>query len=185
MAYEDFRVEVLAPVGANRLDEVGEMITAPAEFLDLFAIVVPRDAAIEAHRAAFAINDHADALAAEVRRFFRVFGFREIVDLVENRSRRKIVVDDLSIGDVAGVVENESATDTHHPSGQPRLAQTPAGHVHLVNALVARFTVAGIPVETAIILQPVAVDRQFFSRTAPKIVVERLRDRQRRLSLAT
>jgi len=105
------------------------------------------------------------------------------VQLVEDRDF-VVVEDDLGVGHFAGVVDKEPPADRHRPPRQGRVAEDPAGDVHLVDPLVARLAVAHVPGEAAIVLDAVAVDRVFPRRAAPEIVIQRLGDRQRLAPLA-
>jgi hypothetical protein len=76
----------------------------------------------------------------------------EVVNLIKQGGCGKIVVNYLRVRNIARIVENKSATNTHDPPGKPLFSKAPTGHVHLVDTLVARLPVPGVPVEAAVIL---------------------------------
>jgi hypothetical protein len=152
VAFEHIRVKILSTTAADRFNEIDKMISAPAKPLHFPALPVPGDTTIKAHRPAFTINYHTHTFTPKSRHFFRIPGLAEIVYFIKNRSRGKIIVDDLRVRDVAGVIEQKPAAYAHNSTGKLVLAQTPPRYIHFVDALVARFPVAGIPVEATVVL---------------------------------
>src|SRR5437879_3385176 len=61
---------------------------------------------------------------------------------------------DLRVGGFAVVDVPEAAADTEDGPGQAVLAQPPAGHVHLVDALVAQVAIAVVPDPMPVVVQP-------------------------------
>ena len=61
VAFEHVGVQVFAVAVAHGRDEVVEVVAAAGEVLDLLAVLVPGDAAIETDGAAFALDDDAHA----------------------------------------------------------------------------------------------------------------------------
>ena len=132
VSFENFGLQVLPTAAANRLNEVYKMVTTTAEFFDFLSFVIPCYAAIKANRAAFTIHNHSHLFTAKVRHFIRTLGFCQIVNLIQQRRLRKIIIDYLCIGDITCIVEYEPATNTHHPAGKHLLTEAPAGHIHFV-----------------------------------------------------
>ena len=88
------------------------------------------------------------------------------------------MVNDLRVGRLSVVVVAEATADAHGTRGDLVFAEVPAGHIHLVNALVAH-----VPVAVSIEPMPVVVEflpaKRFFdlSRAGPDIVIDPGRDR--------
>ena len=184
VAFKDICVEVFAATAADRLDEVDEMVAAAAKRLDLFSVVVPRDAAEKTHRTCLAIDDDAHPLATKRRHFAGALGFTEVVHFIKQRGGGEVIVDYLRVGDIAGVVEQEPAADAHYPTRQHGFAQTPPGYIHLVDALIAGLPITCVPVEAAIILEPVAIYWHFPGGAAPKVIVNSIGDRKRSVAFS-
>ena len=161
----DLGVEVLAFAAPYGLDEVLEMVLVGAEALDLGPLIVVSRGAQRV--TPFALHAHADARALEVGLgappFPRhaLFVLRQVVDLVEDRRLGIVIIDDLRVGHLAGIVEDEPAADAHRPPRKARVAENPSCRVHLVYTLVARLAVAHVPGEAAIVLESVAIDGLF------------------------
>src|SRR5690606_17697073 len=81
---------------------------------------------------------------------------------------------DLRVGRFAGVFITVAAAVAHDAVAQVAHAQAPAGHIHLVDALVTQVAVAEVPLPVPIVVQLLARQRLFGSRAAPQIVVHRL-----------
>src|SRR5262249_31078833 len=119
--------------------------------------------------------------------------FRAVVDVADHRALEAfslqaahledqlavaVVEDrDLGVGRLAVVDVAEAAADADDRLGQSGLAQTPAGLVHLVDALVADVAVAVIPDPVPVVVDGaelgVAVRRVVRCRPAPEIIVHR------------
>ena len=162
-----------------RPDEIPEMVFLAGKLFDPFTLTVYHRSGVHHHVTAFALHAGIDAVTAERGRSLGVFPRPQVVNLIEHRRGGEVVVEDLRVGHLAGVVEEEPATDAHHPARQGRLAQQSPRDIDLVDSLVARFPVAHVPSKAAIILDAVAIDGLLAGRPAPKIVIQRFGYRQR------
>src|SRR5690606_31873531 len=142
MALIDLGIEILGLAAANGVDEVCEVvgIRAAVELLDDLAVLIEGGSARIARQdevAVAAVEDHADLGAAEV------VGL-QAADLEDQLLIAVIMDADLGIGGFAGILVGEAAAVALHRLAQIVDAKTPAGEIHLMDALVAQVAVAGI-----------------------------------------
>ena len=187
VALQNVGVQVGGLAAAHGINEVGEVAGDARERLNLNAVLVQNlrtGVTGDHHGAALTIHDQADAHPAILIHVFVLGPRRQSAHFKDERRRRVIVEDNHGVGRGAVIDVAKPATDTQDARRQRRLAQGPAPHVHLVNALIAEVAVAGGPDPMPIIVQLLAHQRLFRRRAIPQVVVNARRNRLRAIHFA-
>src|SRR5205823_10932571 len=82
---------------------------------------------------------------------------------------------DVRVGRLAVVLVAEATAEPDNALRHLAPAETPAGDVHLVDALVAQVAVAGVPLPVPVVVELVLVERLHRRRAAPEVIVHALR----------
>jgi len=101
---------------------------------------------------------------------------RQAADLEDQRRAVIGVIDDLRVGGLAVVVVAQAPANAHHARRQRRIAQEPAGDVHLVDSLVAQVAVAVVVDPVPVVVEVLPGQGLQRRRAGPEVVIQSGRD---------
>src|SRR5438132_397225 len=183
VAFQDIGIQVLSFAAAHGFDEIAvvSVIVLAVELLDNLAIAAESDSAlvVGTNEDAFAaVEDVADVIVGAGANLGRIRALaRQSANLKDQLCVTVVKHADLRIGRLSIIYITEAAANADHRPRQLVLGKSPAGLIHLVDALVAEVAVAVVPEPVPIVMEFLPHERLNRRRTTPQVIIDGLGDR--------